>query len=76
MIEVRIDHLLKARGRTFYWLAKETGISHTTLWRLKKDKSLGINFITLEKLCETLDCQPGDMVTFIKPKRRRTSKRL
>ena len=76
MIEIRIDQLLKARGRTFYWLAKETGISHTTLWRLKKDKALGINFITLEKLCETLACQPGDMLAFSKPKRRRTSKGL
>jgi putative transcriptional regulator len=76
MIEIRIDQLLKARGRTFYWLAKETGISHTTLWRLKKDKALGINFITLEKLCETLACQPGDMFAFSKPKGRRTSKTL
>jgi putative transcriptional regulator len=76
MIEVRIDRLLKARGRTFYWLAKETGISHTTLWRLKKGKALGINFITLEKLCETLDCQPGDVFTFMNQKRRRTRKRL
>ena len=40
MIEIRIDELLKNRGRSFYWLAKETGISHTTLWRLKKGKSL------------------------------------
>jgi putative transcriptional regulator len=72
MIEIRIDQLLKAHGRTFYWLAKETGISHTTLWRLKKDKALGINFITLEKLCETLDCQPGDMLTFIQKKQRTT----
>ena len=76
MIEVRIDQLLKARGRTFYWLAKESGISHTTLWRLKKDKALGINFITLEKLCEILDCQPGDIFTFMNQKRQRTSKRL
>jgi putative transcriptional regulator len=76
MIEVRIEPLLETRGRTFYWLAKETGISHTTLWRLKKGKALGINFITLEKLCETLDCQPGDMFTFNKPKRRRVSKKL
>ena len=76
MIEVRIDQLLKARGRTFYWLAKETGISHTTLWRLKKGKALGINFITLEKLCETLDCQPGDVFSFLNQKRRRTRKRL
>ena len=76
MIEVRIDQLLKARGRTFYWLAKETGISHTTLWRLKKGKALGINFITLEKLCAILDCQPGDVFTFMNQKRQRTRKRF
>lgn len=75
MIEVRIDQLLKARGRTFYWLAKETGISHTTLWRLKKGKALGINFITLEKLSEALDCQPGDIFLFIKHERQHTRKR-
>ncbi|HSE17544.1 MAG TPA: helix-turn-helix transcriptional regulator [Pyrinomonadaceae bacterium] len=74
MIDVRIDQLLKARGRTFYWLAKETGISHTTLWRLKKGKALGINFITLEKLCETLACQPGDVFTFINQKKQRVRK--
>ena len=51
------------RARTnLYWLAKETGISHTTLWRLKKDKALGINFETLEKICEALKCQPGDIL--------------
>ncbi len=76
MIEVRFDKLLKARGRTFYWLAKETGISHTTLWRFKKGKALGINFITLEKLSEALDCQPGDMFLFINQKRQHTRKRL
>ena len=62
MIEIRIDELLKARGRTFYWLAKETGISHTTLWRLKKGKAVGINFPTLEQICRTLSCQPGDVL--------------
>jgi putative transcriptional regulator len=76
MIEIQIDPLLKTYGRTFYWLAKETGISHTTLWRLKKGRALGINFVTLEKLCETLDCQPGDMFTFINHKKQRPKKRL
>lgn len=76
MIEIRVDQLLEAHGRTFYWLAKQTGISHTTLWRLKKGKALGINFITLEKLCETLDCQPGDMLAFINHKKQRAKKRL
>jgi putative transcriptional regulator len=62
MIETRIDELLEERGRTFYWLSKETGISHTTLWRLKKGKALGINFGTLEGICLALGCQPGDVL--------------
>lgn len=62
MIEIRVDELLDEHGRSFYWLAKETGISHTTLWRLKKGKALGINFETLEKICRRLNCQPGDVL--------------
>ena len=62
MIQIQIDQLLAGHERTFYWLAKETGISHTTLWRLKKGKALGINFETLEKLCQALHCQPGDVL--------------
>ena len=62
MIKIRVDQLLAKHGRTFYWLAKETGISHTTLWRLKKGKALGINFETLEKMCQALNCQPGDVL--------------
>jgi putative transcriptional regulator len=62
MIETRIDELLAERGHSFYWLAKETGISHSTLWRLKKGKALGINFGTLEGICGALGCQPGDVL--------------
>ncbi len=62
MVEIRVDGLLEAEGRSFYWLAKETGISHTTLWRLKKGKALGINFSTLESICLALKCQPGDVL--------------
>ncbi|HEY0324288.1 MAG TPA: helix-turn-helix transcriptional regulator [Pyrinomonadaceae bacterium] len=62
LIEIQIDKLLEERERTFYWLAKETGISHTTLWRLKKGKAQGINFGTLESICVALNCQPGDVL--------------
>jgi putative transcriptional regulator len=64
IITVRIDELLEEKGRSFYWLSKQTKISHTTLWRLKKGKALGINFITLEKICQTLECEPGDVLKF------------
>lgn len=69
MIELRIDELLEEHGRTFYWLAKETGISHTTLWRLKKGKALGINFSTLESICRMLNCQPGDVLRLASDKK-------
>ena len=72
MIEIRVDELLAGQGRSFYWLAKQTGISHTTLWRLKKGKAFGINLDTLEKMCRALACQPGDILTSNGKKRRKT----
>ena len=78
VIEVRLDELLEEHGRSFYWLAKETGISHTTLWRLKKGKALGINFDTLEKVCAGLNCQPGDVLKLAsvkKASKKRTASR-
>lgn len=69
MIEIRVDELLQDRGRTFYWLAKETGISHSTLWRLKKGRSVGINFATLERICQMLSCQPGDVLKLASEKK-------
>lgn len=69
IIEVRIDELLKEKGHSFYWLSKQTQISHTTLWRLKKEKALGINFVTLEKICQALECEPGDVLK-LRPKKK------
>lgn len=76
MIEVRVNELLKERSRTFYWLAKETGISHTTLWRLKKAKAYGVTLDTLDKICQALNCQPGDILRFVsaRPARKRSAK--
>lgn len=71
VVEIRVDKLLTEQGRSFYWLSKETGISHTTLWRLKKGKALGINFDTLEKICRGLNCQPGDLLRLANEKKTR-----
>jgi len=78
MIVPRLDKVLAKEKRTFYWLAKETGVSHTTLWRIKKGKAAGINFDTLEKICRALKCQPGDVLYLAKdetPKRCQASKK-
>jgi putative transcriptional regulator len=78
LIVPRLDKVLAREKRTFYWLAKETGVSHTTLWRLKKGKAVGISFETLEKICYALRCQPGDVLFLTKdktPARRQDSKK-
>lgn len=62
IIKIRIDELLKDEAKSFYWLAKETGVSHTTLWRLKKGRAQGITFDTLQKICKVLKCQVGDVM--------------
>jgi putative transcriptional regulator len=70
MIRVHIDELLRKQNRTFYWLAKTTGVSHTTLWRLKKDKAQGLTFNTLESICQALKCQPGDVLKIGRAKKK------
>jgi putative transcriptional regulator len=75
VIEIRVDELLEKQERSFYWLAKETGISHTTLWRLKKGRARGINFETLEKICSALACQPGDILRLASARKRGKSHR-
>ncbi len=61
-ITFKIDEVLRKREQSLYWLSRTTGISYTTLWRLTKDRALGMNFATLEKMCVALDCRPGDLI--------------
>jgi len=78
MIVPQFEKVLAKEKRTFYWLAKETGVSHTTLWRLRKGKAVGINFETLEKVCLALKCHPGDILVITKdnvPTKRQPVKR-
>ncbi len=62
MIEVRIEQLLEERGKSFYWLAKETGIGYTSLWRLRHEEAKTISFNYLERICRALECEPGDLL--------------
>ena len=68
-ITFRIDEVLKERAQSLYWLARTAGISYTTLWRLTKERAVGVNFATLEKMCVALECQPGDLINFDRQKK-------
>ncbi len=45
-------------------LAEKIGITQSNLSILKTGKAKAIRFSTLERLCEALDCQPGDILEF------------
>ena len=46
-------------------LAENVGISYVNLSKIKTGKVQGVRFSTLEAICETLDCQPGDIMEFV-----------
>jgi putative transcriptional regulator len=49
---------------TLTQLADEVGVTLVNLSILKNDRAKAIRFSTLESLCDVLDCQPGDLMTF------------
>ncbi len=65
MIEVRLKQLLEARGRTRYWLAKESGLDYNTLARIERaEASNRIELRVLDEICRALQCQPGDLLVW------------
>lgn len=63
-IVVNIDIMLARRKMTSGELAEKVGISATNLSILKTGKARAIRFSTLEALCNALDCQPGDILSY------------
>ncbi|HVE52695.1 MAG TPA: helix-turn-helix transcriptional regulator [Ramlibacter sp.] len=45
-------------------LARHVGITEANLSLLKQGKVKGVRFDTLEKICEYLECQPGDLLAY------------
>jgi putative transcriptional regulator len=63
-IIVRLDVMLALRKAKGKEVAERIGLSETNLSLLRSGKVKGIRFETLAKLCEALDCKPGDLLDF------------
>jgi putative transcriptional regulator len=75
MIKFRLNEMLKERGHTVYWLWKRAGIRYATVWQMSKGETERLNLETLDRICEALECQPGDLlVRVITPKKRKRGK--
>lgn len=63
-IVVQLDVMLARRKMKSKVLAEHIGITEANLSLLKQGKVKGVRFETLEKICEFLDCQPGDLLAY------------
>ena len=62
-ITVHLDKLLADRGMTLTELSERVGVSVVNLSILKNGHARAIRFSTLTRLCQALDCQPGDLLS-------------
>ncbi len=65
MIEIDLDVMLAIRKMTSLELAEKIGITPANLSILKTGKAKAIRFSTLEAICKTLQCQPGDIIKYV-----------
>ena len=56
--------LLSGKGFTTYRIRKENLIGQATLTAIRSGKG-GLDARSIEKLCRTLNCQPGDIMEYI-----------
>lgn len=66
VIMVNLDVMLAKRKMSVTELSEKLGFTMANVSILKTGKAKAIKFSTLEKICEVLDCQPGDILEYKK----------
>ena len=65
-IIVNLDVIMAKRKISSQELAEKVGITQANLSILKTNKGKAIRFSTLNKICEILNCKPGDILDYEK----------
>jgi len=65
-IVVNLDVIMAKRKISAGELSDKIGITPANLSVLKNNKAKAIRFSTLEEICRVLDCQPGDLLEYVK----------
>ena len=66
MIILNIDVMLAKRKMSVTQLAEHVGITLANMSILKTGKAKGVKFSTLDAICKALDCQPGDIIEYVR----------
>lgn len=65
-IVVNLDVMMAKRKMSLNELSEKVGLTLSNLSILKTGKAKAIRFSTLEAICKTLDCQPADVLEYVK----------
>jgi len=65
-IIVNLDVMMAKRKMSLTELANEVDITLANLSILKNNKARAVRFSTLEAICRALDCQPGDILEYVR----------
>lgn len=60
MIKIELEKLLA--GRSVYWLSQQTGVRWATLAAMASGKAHRLEIEVLDRICQALRCQPGDLL--------------
>ncbi len=69
-IIIHLDVMLAKRKMSLTELSESVGITMANLSILKNERAKAIKLSTLAKLCEVLECQPGDLLEYKKQSER------
>ncbi|ANS87079.1 putative HTH-type transcriptional regulator YozG [Vibrio scophthalmi] len=64
-ITINLDVMMAKRKIRLKELSVLVGVTEQNLSILKNGKAKAIRFSTLEKICQVLDCQPGDILAYV-----------
>lgn len=65
-IIVNLDVMMAKRKMSVTELANKVDITMANLSILKNNKAKAVRFTTLEAICRALECQPGDILEYVK----------
>lgn len=63
-IIVTLDEVLQRKGMTLTQLSEAVDVTLANLSILKTGKARAVRFSTMEAICDVLDCQPGDLLSY------------
>ena len=66
MIVLRLDRIMADRKISLNELSGRVGVSNVNLSKLKNGKVSAIRFSTLDAICNALDCQPSDVLEYVR----------